>query len=73
MLIMNMQVDRIEVTGHSDRRELMNFVKRSNPQPRRVMVVHGEQSRCLDLASSLHKTFRIETSAPKNLETVRLR
>ena len=73
VLVMNMQVDRIEVTGHSDRKELMNFIKRSNPQPRRVMVVHGEQSRCLDLASSLHKTFRLETSAPKNLETVRLR
>ena len=27
-LKMNMEVHRVEITGHSDRRELMNFVKR---------------------------------------------
>ncbi|HLC89182.1 MAG TPA: beta-CASP ribonuclease aCPSF1 [Candidatus Nanoarchaeia archaeon] len=73
LLKINLEVDRIEITGHSDRRELMNYIKRSNPQPRKVMVVHGEQSRCLDLASSIHKQYRIETFAPKNLEVVRLK
>jgi uncharacterized protein len=73
MYHMNLEVHRVEITGHSDRRELMNFVKRCNPQPRKIMTMHGEQSRCLDLASSIHKQFRLETSAPKNLEVVRLR
>lgn len=73
VLKINMEVHKVEVTGHSDRRELMNFVKRSNPQPRKVMTLHGEASRCLDLASSIHQQFRIETLAPKNLETIRLR
>jgi uncharacterized protein len=68
-----MDVGRVEITQHSDRRQLMNFVKRCNPQPRKVIVVHGESSRCLDLASSIHKQFRIETTAPKNLETIRIR
>ncbi|MBU1622384.1 MAG: beta-CASP ribonuclease aCPSF1, partial [Nanoarchaeota archaeon] len=68
ILKINMEVHKIEITNHSDRRELMNFIKRCNPQPRKVMVVHGEKSRCLDLASSLHKQYRLETSAPKNLE-----
>ncbi|MCD4759407.1 beta-CASP ribonuclease aCPSF1 [archaeon] len=59
-------------TGHSDRNQLMNFVKHLNPKPRKVIVVHGEQSKVLDLASSIHKAHRIETIAPKNLETIRL-
>jgi uncharacterized protein len=73
VLNMKMQVHRVEVTGHSDRRELMNYVKRCTPQPRKVIVIHGESSRCLDLASSIHKAFRIETSAPKNLEVIRIK
>ena len=69
----NMQVHKVEITNHSDRRQLMNFVKRCNPQPRKIIVVHGEASRCIDLASSIHKTFKIETVAPKNLEVIRLK
>lgn len=59
-------------TGHSDRNQLMNFVGRVSPKPRKVIVVHGEQSKVLDLASSIHKAQRIETVAPKNLESIRL-
>ncbi len=73
MLKVNLQVHRVEITNHSDRKQLMNFVKRCNPQPRKIMVLHGEASRCLDLASSIHKQFKIETTAPKNLEVVRIR
>ena len=51
----------------------MEYVKEIQPRPRKVIVVHGEQTRCLDLASSIHKNFRIETIAPKNLEVVRLK
>tara|TARA_Y100000310_G_C20702729_1_gene831531 strand:+ start:7814 stop:9721 length:1908 start_codon:yes stop_codon:yes gene_type:complete len=60
-------------SGHSDRRSLMNFVGRLNPKPDRVLVDHGDNMKCLDLASSLHKAYSIDTYAPKNLETVRLR
>jgi uncharacterized protein len=72
-LKINMEVHKVEITNHSDRRQLMNYVKRCNPQPRKVIVVHGESSRCLDLASSLHKAYRIETIAPKNLEVIRIK
>jgi KH/beta-lactamase-domain protein len=68
-----MEVHKLEITNHSDRRELMNFVQKCNPRPKKVIVDHGENSRCLDLASSLHKQLRIETSAPRNLEAVRLK
>ncbi len=73
VLQINMEVHKVEIISHSDRRQLMNYVKRCNPQPRKIIVVHGESSRCLDLASSIHKQFKIETIAPKNLEVVRIR
>jgi len=60
-------------TGHSDRNQLMNFMHRLNPRPKKVMVVHGERTKCLDLASSIHKQFRIETLVPKNMEIVRIK
>jgi len=41
--------------------------------PKKIIIVHGENSRCLDLASSLHKMQRVETIAPKNLEAIRIR
>jgi predicted metal-dependent RNase len=73
VLKINMEVHKIEITNHSDRRQLMNYIRRCNPQPRRVIVQHGEASRCVDLASSIHKQFRIETIAPKNLEVIRIK
>lgn len=60
-------------SGHSSRNELMAFMNNINPKPRKVIINHGEQSKCLDLASSIYKSQRIETTVPKNLETIRLR
>ncbi|MFH1511242.1 MAG: MBL fold metallo-hydrolase RNA specificity domain-containing protein, partial [Candidatus Woesearchaeota archaeon] len=68
-----MEVHRIEITNHSDRRQLMNFVQNCEPHPKKVVINHGENSRCLDLASSLHKLFRVETVAPRNLEAIRVK
>jgi len=68
-----MEVTRIEISGHADRRELMAFIQRLSPRPKKILVNHGEQGRCLDLASSIHKQFRIETEAPRNLEVVRIK
>lgn len=60
-------------SGHSSRKQLMQFVYNLEPKPKRIIVNHGESSKCLDLASSLHKLHKIETSAPKNLESVRIK
>jgi uncharacterized protein len=51
----------------------MNFIYKCMPKPKKIIVMHGESSRCLDLASSVHKLSRIETVAPRNLEAVRLK
>lgn len=68
-----MEISKLEITGHSDRKQLMSFIYKCDPRPRKVIVNHGESSRCLDLASSVHKQNRIETTAPRNLETVRIK
>ena len=74
VLQIKMQVHTVEgFSGHSSRNQLMNFVAKCEPRPKKVIVNHGENSRCLDLASSIHKGFRIETIAPRNLETVRVK
>ncbi|MBR9700631.1 beta-CASP ribonuclease aCPSF1 [Candidatus Woesearchaeota archaeon] len=68
-----LELFKIEISGHSDRRELMSFVKHCSPKPRKILVNHGEVSRCIDFAKSIHQTFRIETVCPRNLDTIRLR
>ncbi|MFH1439281.1 MAG: beta-CASP ribonuclease aCPSF1 [Candidatus Woesearchaeota archaeon] len=60
-------------TGHSGRKQLMSFVHKCDPKPRKVLINHGEVSRCLDLASSIHKSNRIETACPRNLDAVRIK
>ncbi len=60
-------------SGHASRNELMAFVGNLQPKPKKILINHGEQSKCLDFASSIHRGQKIETSVPKNLETVRLR
>lgn len=70
----NLEVIPIDgLTGHSSRSQLLAFVNNLNPQPKKIIINHGEQSKCLDLASSLYKMFKIETVAPRNLETIRIR
>jgi len=61
------------LSGHADKNELVNYLQKIKPRPRKVIVVHGENSKCLSLASSLHKSFKIETVAPRNLDVLRLR
>jgi KH/beta-lactamase-domain protein len=59
-------------SGHSDRRQLMEYVKRMDPRPERIITNHGDENKCLDLASSIYKKYKHETRAPMNLETIRL-
>ncbi|OYT37888.1 hypothetical protein B6U82_00970 [Candidatus Pacearchaeota archaeon ex4484_31] len=69
----NLEVITINgLTGHATRPELISFVNSLNPMPKRIAVVHGEVSKAIDLASTLHKLFKRETNIPRNLETLRL-
>jgi len=70
----NIEVDTIDgLTAHSGRNQLLAFVNKCEPKPKKVIICHGESSKCLDLASTIYKLNRIETSVPRNLETIRIR
>ncbi|MCS3924265.1 beta-CASP ribonuclease aCPSF1 [Methanosalsum natronophilum] len=73
MIKLNMDVEIVDgFSGHSDRKQLMDYIKKMKPRPERVFTMHGEESSCIDLASSIYKKYRLETRALTNLETVRL-
>jgi len=70
----NLQVESIEgFSGHSDRRQLINYMRRVTPKPERIIVVHGEKSKCLSMANLFQKKYKVETIVPEVLETVKLR
>jgi len=70
----NMDIITIDgMTAHAGRKELLEFANRTQPRANRIIINHGEQSRCLDLASSIYKLHHIETNVPRNLETIRLK
>jgi KH/beta-lactamase-domain protein len=70
----NLQVESIEgFSGHSDRRQIINYLRRVKPKPERIIVVHGEKAKCMSIANIFHRKYRVETVVPENLETVKLR
>jgi len=73
-LPIKMDIETVDgFSGHSDRLQLLNYVGTMEPRPERVIVNHGEEFKCSDLASGLYKKFGLETRAPMNLETIRLK
>lgn len=71
---MKMNVETCDgFSGHSDRRQLLNYINNMSPRPERVIFGHGEESKCLDLASAVHKRYNLNTAAPMNLETIRFK
>lgn len=68
-----LHVDSIEgFSGHSDRRQIINYVTHLNPKPERVVVCHGERAKCLGIANFLSRRCEIDAFAPALMETFRL-
>jgi predicted metal-dependent RNase len=74
LLPVRMRIGMIEgFSGHSDRRQILNYLHRISPKPERVIVNHGERSKCLSMTSAIHRDLGVETRAPEVLETMRLK
>ena len=58
-------------SGHSDRKQLLNYIYNLEPKPERIIMCHGEESKCQDLASTIYQKYGVETRPPMNLETIR--
>ena len=59
-------------SGHSDRNQLMDYVKALNPTPRKIICHHGDPQTCNAFRKGLREIFKVQTYAPDNLETLRL-
>jgi uncharacterized protein len=59
-------------SGHSDRRQLVNYLTHLTPKPERIFVVHGEKQKTLNFGHFLDQKAGINTVVPATLETFRL-
>jgi hypothetical protein len=59
-------------SGHSDRRQLINYLTHLNPKPERIFVCHGEKAKTMNIADFIDKKAGIPTVVPSLLETFRL-
>jgi hypothetical protein len=70
----SLEVQTVEgFSGHSDRRQIIGYIRKLAPKPDNVIVCHGERSKCLGLAEYLRGRYKINAMAPDILETIRLR
>ena len=68
-----LHVESIEgFSGHSDRRQIINYITHLMPRPERVFVVHGERAKCHSMANYLQRNCGVQTVVPATLETYRL-
>ncbi|MEM5861176.1 MAG: MBL fold metallo-hydrolase RNA specificity domain-containing protein, partial [Candidatus Aenigmatarchaeota archaeon] len=73
-LNLQMEVETINgLSGHSDKNQLLAFIGKLTDRPEKVIICHGENSKINQFMRSVHRIFKIETIAPKNLESIRLR
>ena len=66
-------VESIEgFSGHSDRRQIINYITYLKPKPERIIVCHGEKAKCLSIANFIQRKCEIQTLVPTVMETFRL-
>lgn len=69
-----MQVESVRgFSGHSDRRQIINYLQRLKPKPERIIVVHGEKSKSISVANLFKRKYNVESVVPDVLETIKLR
>tara|TARA_B100000212_G_scaffold12699_1_gene9095 strand:- start:1415 stop:3319 length:1905 start_codon:yes stop_codon:yes gene_type:complete len=59
-------------SGHSDRRQLIEFIENMSPRPKSVIFHHGDFHKANELGRALREKFKVRTYSPQNLETIRL-
>ncbi|MBU1939995.1 beta-CASP ribonuclease aCPSF1, partial [Candidatus Micrarchaeota archaeon] len=73
-LKIRMRIETLEgFSGHSDRNQLSAYVRDLKPKPKRILVDHGDRIKTVEFAKYISNKFRINCSAPRDLDSVRLR
>ena len=74
VLPLKMEVYTVDgFSAHSDRRQLIAYIKNMEPKPNLVMVVHGEPLKCIELASGIRSVMKVQTKVPNVLDALRLK
>ncbi|MDD5337439.1 MAG: MBL fold metallo-hydrolase RNA specificity domain-containing protein, partial [Candidatus ainarchaeum sp.] len=74
MIKISMRIETVEgFSGHSDRRQLLAFLKNAMPTPERVFTMHGDWNKTDDLAKSAAMMLKRNVTAPLDMEAVRLK
>lgn len=60
-------------SGHSSRSQIISFIRKVRPKPDLIMTNHGESSKCMGLASLIHKRLKTDTRSLINSETIVLK
>ena len=63
------EVKQFEFSGHADRNELFDMIKRIKGNPK-VLTVHGDSESCDLFAQEIHEKFGLEAYSPTVNETI---
>ena len=73
-LNINMRIETFDgFSGHSDRPQLVAYVRNLKPKPKRILTDHGEASKTIELAKFFSAKFGISSQSIRNLDSVRLK
>jgi predicted metal-dependent RNase len=73
-LKINMRVETVEgFSGHSDRNQLLAYIRALKPKPKRILVDHGEKTKSMEFAKYISAKYAINSNAIRNLDSVRLK
>ena len=68
-LSVSAEVKQFEFSGHSDRNELFEVIKKIEGNPK-VLTVHGDTESCRKFAQEIHEKFGFEAHAPDVNEVI---
>ncbi len=74
ILNINMRVETVEgFSGHSDRSQLLAYLRNLRPTPERIITMHGDWGKTEEFARTAGMFLRKESRALANLEALRLK
>ena len=62
-------VKQFEFSGHADRKDLFEVVKKIKGNPK-ILTVHGDKDSCTKFAEEIHERFGFDAHAPKAGEEI---
>ena len=63
------EVKQFEFSGHADRNELFEMIKKIRGNPK-VLTVHGDTESCSKFAQEIHEKFGFDASSPEVNQTI---